>query len=234
MTEWIIKTVLSYLLGSIVGGLVVGRLRGGVDIRRLGSGNAGGTNALRTQGKAFALWVLLIDMGKGWIATHVLVRLNLPGGYVDAHGGPSGAGLLREWPHADPLHAWIGVACAIAVILGHVYPLWYGFRGGKGVATLVGAVLGLDPWMLIPMLATWLLAVALFGFVGLASMLGALALAVAAIFGASGPNVPLLTFGVLSAALITFTHRSNIARMRAGQEPRVRRLWLFGPRRGGA
>jgi acyl phosphate:glycerol-3-phosphate acyltransferase len=213
MTEWITKTILSYLLGSVVGGLVVGRLRGGVDIRSMGSGNAGGTNALRTQGKSFALWVLLIDIGKGWIATHVLAR---------------------EWPHTGQFDPWIGTACGIAVILGHVYPLWYGFRGGKGVATLVGAAVGLDPWLLIPMLVTWLVAVALFGFVGLASMLGALALAVAATYGSSGPDVPLLTFGVLSAVLITLTHRSNIARMLAGKEPRVRRLWLFGSRGGGA
>ncbi len=219
MTEWIIKAVLSYLLGSIVGGLVVGRLRGGVDIRRMGSGNAGGTNALRTQGKGFAFWVLLIDIGKGWIATRVLPYLDLTSG-----GAMEGS----------QSYGWIGVVCGIAVILGHIYPLWYGFRGGKGVATLVGAVLGLSPWMLIPMLVTWFVAVALFGFVGLASMLGALALAVASIFGSSGPNMPLLTFGALSALLIAFTHRSNIARMRAGTEPRVRRLWLFGPRRGGA
>src|ERR1700743_3273260 len=106
MTEWIIKALLSYLLGSIVGGLVVGRLRGGVDIRKVGSGNAGGTNALRTQGKGFAFWVMVIDIGKGWVA----------------------AGPLAG---AD---AWLAVSCGLAVILGHVYPLWYGFRGGKGVA----------------------------------------------------------------------------------------------------
>jgi glycerol-3-phosphate acyltransferase PlsY len=217
MTEGIINTILSYLLGSVVGGLVVGRLRGGVDIRGMGSGNAGGTNALRTQGKSFAFWVMLIDIGKGWVATRVLAHLNLLGG-----------------GHGDQSAAWVGVACGIAVVLGHVYPIWYGFRGGKGVATLVGAVLGLDPWMLIPMLVTWLVAVALFGFVGLASMLGAFALAVAATYGSSGPDVPLLAFGVLSAALITFTHRSNIARMLAGKEPRARRLWLFGSSRGGA
>ena len=219
MMDWIIKAIVSYLLGSIVGGLVVGRLRGGVDIRRMGSGNAGGTNALRTQGKGFAFWVLLIDIGKGWVATRVL-----PSSSLFAAGPVEGS----------QLDGWLGVVCGIAVILGHVYPLWYGFRGGKGVATLVGAALGLSPWMLIPMLVTWFVAVALFGFVGLASMLGALAVVVASAVGPSGPNMPLLTFGVLSALLIAFTHRSNIARMRAGTEPRVRRLWLFGPRRGGA
>jgi acyl phosphate:glycerol-3-phosphate acyltransferase len=207
----VIKVILSYLLGSIIGSLVIGRLRGGVDIRRLGSGNAGGTNALRTQGKAFAFWVMFIDIGKGWLATRVVAPF-----------------------HATQPYGWVAVACGIAVMLGHVYPLWYGFRGGKGVATLVGAALGLDPWLLLPMLATWLVTVVLFGFVGLASMLGALALPVAGAVGAWQARGPLVTFGVVSAVLIAFTHRSNIARMLAGTEPRALRLWLFGLRRRSA
>ena len=215
-----IKAILSYLLGSIIGSLLVGRLRGGVDIRRLGSGNAGGTNALRTQGKAFAFWVMLIDIGKGWVAIRVLVPLAIPGFSSRVDVG------------AQQTHDWLAVVCGIAVILGHIYPLWYGFRGGKGVATLVGVVLGLDPWLLLPMLFTWLVAAVLFGFVGLASMLGAAALAVAAAVGPWEPRAPLLAFGVLAAILIAFTHRSNIARMRAGTEPRARRLWLLGLRRG--
>jgi acyl phosphate:glycerol-3-phosphate acyltransferase len=207
----VIKVILSYLLGSIVGSLLVGRLRGGVDIRRLGSGNAGGTNALRTQGKGFAFWVMLIDIGKGWLATRVVAPF-----------------------HTTQPYGWLAAVCGIAVMLGHVYPLFYGFRGGKGVATLVGAALGLDPGLLLTMLGTWLVAVILFGFVGLASMLGALALAVAGAMGAWEPRGPLVAFGVLSALLIAFTHRSNIARMRAGTEPRARRLWLFGLRRRSA
>lgn len=205
----LVKVALSYLLGSVVGGLVVGRLRGGVDIRRLGSGNAGGTNALRTQGKMFALWVMVIDIGKGWLATRVIAPF-----------------------HATQPFGWVAIACGIAAIIGHVYPIWYGFRGGKGVATLVGVVLGLDAWLLIPMLLTWLAVVMVFGFVGLGSMLGALALAVAGALGSWEPRAPLVTFGVLAALLIAFTHRSNIARMRAGTEPRAMRLWLFGRRQG--
>lgn len=205
----LVKVALSYLLGSVVGGLVVGRLRGGVDIRRLGSGNAGGTNALRTQGKVFALWVMVIDIGKGWLATRVIAPF-----------------------HATQPFGWVAIACGIAAIIGHVYPIWYGFRGGKGVATLVGVVLGLDAWLLIPMLLTWLAVVMVFGFVGLGSMLGALALVVAGALGSWEPRAPLVTFGVLAALLIAFTHRSNIARMRAGTEPRAMRLWLFGRRQG--
>ena len=211
MTELLIKAALSYLLGSIVGSLLIGRLRGGVDIRRLGSGNAGGTNALRTQGKTFAFWVLLIDIGKGWIATGWLAPARLPG--------------LAEPP---PWGAWSIAACGIAVMLGHVYPLWHGLRGGKGVATLIGAVLGAAPILLAPMLAVWLLAVLAFGFVGLASILGAVTFALAAAGTPNPVRTPLLTFAVASALLIAFTHRSNVARMRVGTEPRARRLWLLG------
>ncbi|HVC30910.1 MAG TPA: glycerol-3-phosphate 1-O-acyltransferase PlsY [Steroidobacteraceae bacterium] len=211
MMGLLVKAVLSYLLGSIVGSLAVGRLRGGVDIRRLGSGNAGGTNALRTQGRGFAFWVLLIDIGKGWIATGLLAPAHLP--------------VLA----AAPLwHGWAVAACGIAVMLGHVYPLWHGLRGGKGVATLVGAVLGAAPLLLAPMLAVWLLAVIVFGFVGLASILGAATLALAATGSHEPVRGPLVTFAVASALLIAFTHRSNLSRMLAGTEPRARRLWLLG------
>jgi acyl phosphate:glycerol-3-phosphate acyltransferase len=215
MTELLLKGGVSYLLGSIIGSLLVGRLAGGVDIRTLGSGNAGATNALRTRGKMFAFWVLLIDLGKGWIAT--------------ARIAPFAAGFA---PAAPELHEWCVPVCGIAVMLGHVYPLWSGFRGGKGVATLVGAVLGISVWLLVPMILTWLAAVMLFGFVGLASILAAVALAVA--IALRSPGVPLLTFGSAAALLIVFTHRSNIARMRAGTESRARHLWLFRPRQGQA
>jgi glycerol-3-phosphate acyltransferase PlsY len=99
------------------------------------------------------------------------------------------------------------------------------------VATLVGAVLGAMPALLLPMLVVWLVAVALFGFVGLASILGAVAFAVAAAASGVEPRAPLLIFAVLSVVLIAFTHRSNISRMLAGTEPRARRLWLLGAAR---
>jgi glycerol-3-phosphate acyltransferase PlsY len=215
VSELIVKTVLSYLLGSIVGSLLVGRLRGGVDIRRMGSGNAGATNALRTQSKAFALTVLLIDVVKGWIATRLVAPAGIPG----IAASPAN------------LHVWSVAACGIAVVLGHVYPVWHGFRGGKGVATVVGAVLGASPVLLLPMLIVWLLAVILFGFVGLASILGAVTFVVAAATSGVAPRAPLLSFAVFSAVLIAFTHRGNISRMLAGTEPRARRLWLLGAAR---
>jgi glycerol-3-phosphate acyltransferase PlsY len=89
----------------------------------------------------------------------------------------------------------------------------------------------MEAWLLIPMLATWLVAIILFGFVGLASILGTAALLVSEVLRGGGPSAPLLTFGVLATGIIILTHRGNIARMRAGTEPRARRLWLLGRRR---
>jgi glycerol-3-phosphate acyltransferase PlsY len=217
MTELILKGVLSYLLGSVMGSLLVARLTGGADIRTLGSGNAGATNALRTQGKKAGLAVLVIDLAKGWIATAVIAPWPLPAIM------PAGAASLAAW--CVPL-------CGIAVVLGHVYPLWYGFRGGKGVATLLGAVLGIKAQLLLPMILTWLAAVIAFGYVGLASILAAVALEAA--IAVTSQGAPLLAFGAVAALLILYTHRTNIARMRAGTESRARRLWLFGTRRGSA
>jgi acyl phosphate:glycerol-3-phosphate acyltransferase len=214
--ELLAKGVLSYLLGSMVGSLLVGTLRGGVDIRTLGSGNAGATNALRTQGKAVAFSVLVIDLAKGWIATGLIAPSAFPG----------------LTPAAPALQGWSVTACALAVMVGHVYPLWYGFRGGKGMATLVGTVLGVHVWLLVPMVLTWFVVVILFGFVGLASMTSAVALAVSIAVCGLSPRGPLLTYGVLAALLVIFTHRPNIARMRAGKESRARRLWLLRTRRG--
>jgi len=213
VTELLLKAALAYLLGSIVGSLVIGRLRG-VDIRTLGSGNAGATNALRTQGKAVGLTVLVIDLAKGWLATAWLAHATLP----------------VILPAAPALQAWSVPVCALAVMLGHVYPAWFGFRGGKGVATLVGVLLGISATLVEAFLLTFLVAVMLFGYVGLGSMLATLAVPLFIATGYVSPRAPLLTFAVFALALILYTHRGNIERMRSGTESRARRLWLFAGR----
>jgi glycerol-3-phosphate acyltransferase PlsY len=212
MLELGLKSLIAYFLGTLLGSLILGRLRG-VDIRSMGSGNAGATNALRTQGKAFGLFVLVFDIGKG-----VAAVLWVPAIVIAGVGG--GLDVSREW---------LVLACGLAVILGHVYPVWYGFRGGKGVATVVGVVGALEPRLLIPLIACWLAVVLLTGYVGLASMLAGVGLIVAAYWLEPGNNA-LLVFCVLVAALVIFTHRGNIARMAAGTEHRARRLWLFRSR----
>jgi acyl phosphate:glycerol-3-phosphate acyltransferase len=214
MLELGTKSLLAYLLGSLIGSLIVGQLRGGVDIRKLGSGNAGGTNALRTQGVGFAAWVMLIDIGKGWIATALLPGWLLPGIGSDPQ-------VARDW---------LTVACAAGAVLGHVYPVWYGFRGGKGAATLIGVLVGIAPSAVLPILIVWLVVVALSGFVGLATMLAVVAFPIYLLMTQSDPSVAYLAFGAAMVGFVCYTHRSNIARMRAGTENRAQRLWLLRPR----
>ena len=206
------KALVAYLLGSVIGSLALGRLKG-VDIRTQGSGNAGGTNALRTQGWVFALGVVVVDVGKALLAVGWLPNADFAGVGRDA-------AVERDW---------LVVACASAVVIGHVYPVWFGFRGGKGAATLVGAVLVLAPLALVPVVGVWLLTVMLTGYVGLGTMLGTATLPV--YFALETPHrVPLVVFGLLMAAFVAYTHRSNLQRMRAGNENRARRLWLLRPR----
>jgi acyl phosphate:glycerol-3-phosphate acyltransferase len=212
MLELGVKILVAYLLGTVLGSLILGRLRG-VDIRGMGSGNAGATNALRTQGKLFGFLVLGVDIVKGVLAVLWLPAAVLPGVGID----PT---LPREW---------LTLACGFAVIVGHVYPVWFGFRGGKGAATMVGVIAAVELRLLAPLLVTWFLVLVLTGYVGLATMVSGMVL-VAAVYVLEPNNVPLLCFCVGVSLFVIYTHRSNIARMRAGQENRVRRLWLFRSR----
>jgi len=212
MLELGVKLLIAYLLGTLLGSLILGRLRG-VDIRSLGSGNAGATNALRTQGKLFGFMVLLVDIAKGLFAVWWLPTAVLPGVGIDPH-------LSREW---------LTLGCGFAVIVGHVYPVWFGFRGGKGAATMIGVVAAVELRLVLPLLLCWFVVLLLTGYVGLATMLSGVAL-VAAVYLLEPDNLPLLCFCAAMALFVIYTHRGNIARMRAGQENRVRRLWLFRSR----
>ncbi|HEY8540433.1 MAG TPA: glycerol-3-phosphate 1-O-acyltransferase PlsY [Steroidobacteraceae bacterium] len=214
MLELGFKSLLAYLIGSLIGGLIVGRLKGGVDIRTLGSGNAGGTNALRTQGFAFAVWVMLIDVSKGWLATAVLPGTDIPAIGIDE-------GIGRDW---------LTVACATGAVLGHVYPVWYGFRGGKGAATLIGVLIGIGPYALLPVLGVWLLVVMLSGFVGLATMIAVAAFPAYLVIAVDEYSRAYLVFGLAMIAFVCYTHRTNIERMLVGTENRAQRLWILRPR----
>jgi acyl phosphate:glycerol-3-phosphate acyltransferase len=205
MIELGLKFTMAYLLGSVLGSLIVGYLRGGVDIRRVGSGNPGGTNALRTQGKVFAFWVMVIDVGKGIAAVALLPNLELFGLTTDP-------GVSRDL---------LLYSVAFAAILGHVYPLWYDFKGGKGGATAIGILCVLAPRLGAAVIALWLAIIALTGYVGLATMTGAVAAAV--YVGATGlpGDLGLFAFSFAAAVLIVYTHRGNIRRMRDGTEVRM-------------
>lgn len=213
MLELGLKVLLSYLVGALNGSLILGRLSG-VDIRKLGSGNAGGTNALRTLGKGFALRVMLIDVGKGFLPPWLLPALALPGVGLDPELG----------------RGWLAMACAGAAVVGHCYPVWFQFRGGKGAATAIGALLALAPLLLLPGLLVFVLVLVLTGFVGASTMSAAVAMPLALVLSGRAQQVELLVFLAALALFMLYTHRENIRRMREGRENRWSRAML--PRRG--
>lgn len=205
ITVLIAKLVMAYLLGSLSGSLLLGRWRG-VDVRALGSGNAGGTNALRTQGLRFALGVVTIDVGKAVLAV-----------------------ALAQWGIADfELATRIGLAAGAAAAMGHVWPIFFGFRGGKGAATLVGALLMLWPLLLLPLLVVWLLVLMLSGYVGLATILAGIAMLPSVWLLAPAQCTEWLIAAVVVALFLLWTHRANLRRLLAGNEHRFERARVLG------
>jgi glycerol-3-phosphate acyltransferase PlsY len=189
MSEWIF-VLAAYLLGSISFGILVSRLFGLPDPRTVGSGNPGATNVLRSGKKAAAALTLLGDAGKGWLAVWLAQVY----------------GLALEWQ----------CAVALAVFFGHLYPLFYRFKGGKGVATAAGVLLAMSPWLGLCVLVTWLLVFAAARVSSLSALVAAgLAPLYALYFFAT--RVPVVTVLVLSLLLI-WRHRSNIRNLLNGTE----------------
>ena len=205
MAAFIVKIVLAYLLGSMSGSLLLGRLKK-VDIRSQGSGNAGGTNAFRTQGLVFAIGVVLIDIVKGFIAAKWIPALNI--------GGPG------ELLNPDLLI----MTCGFAAVVGHVFPVWHGFRGGKGAATAIGVLIVVEPWLLLPMVICWVVTLIMTGYVGLSTVLASFSLVPAA--WAMNDNT-LMAYSSILALFILFTHRANIRKLRNGTENRFERIHIF-------
>ncbi len=184
--------VLGYLLGAIPFGLILARLAGHGDIRRIGSGNIGATNVLRTGDKRLAAATLILDMAKGAVA--VLVALPW---------GPEAA-----------------IAAAAGAVFGHLFPAWLGFKGGKGVATALGVLLALAWPVGLACCATWLCVAAALRYSSLAA-LAALALAPVYAWLLTA-RADLTGFAAALAAVLWLRHRANIARLVAGREPRIR------------
>ena len=208
MLELGLKLFLAYAIGSISGSLVMGRVFGGIDIRNEGSGNAGGTNALRTHGLAFALPVVLIDIFKGSLAVWLVPGLPF------IASDPS---VTREY---------LTVCCGAAAVVGHIWPLWHDFRGGKGAGTLVGVYLALAPWVFPGLLVVWLAGVVLTGYVGLSTMLAAVT-GVGFAWWWYPQCVELPGFAALMALLIVYAHRSNVTRMLLGKENRMTKAMFW-------
>lgn len=202
----VLLLVAAYLLGSLSGSLLLGRLYH-LDIRQSGSGNAGGTNALRARGWRFALPVVLIDVGKGAVAAGLLPLL---------------------WPAGVPTAGAVAAACGVSALLGHVFPVFFGFRGGKGAATFVGALLALAPQVAACLVLAWAICLVLTGFVGLSTMAASVASVVLAAWLLPASSAYwVVVFCSVGAAAVVLAHHSNIRRMWRGEEPQMTRAMLF-------
>jgi len=183
----------AYLIGSIPFALLLARRWGAIDLRRVGSGNLGAANVMRASGITAGILVAILDITKG--AASVMLAARLSGNSA----APAAAGL--------------------AAIVGHIYPIWLRFRGGKGVATACGVFSVLTPMAIPPALAIFLITVTLTKYISLGSLLATIALPPLAY--ALGSEAAAVVAACLAAAIIVFRHRSNVARLRTGTERRL-------------
>ena len=202
--------LVSYLLGALPFGFLFARMKG-IDLRAVGSGNIGATNTIRALGKGWGVTAFFLDFAKGlvpvlWIAPF-------------ASGEVPGGGTL------DP--RTVQVLCATAAVLGHCFPVYLGFKGGKGVATGCGAIVGVDPLVFLGAGAVWLAVMLVLRYVGLASILMGVSFPLLAAWRHPGDR-PFWIGASLLTLLIVVRHRANIGRMIAGTEPRSRPLLGLG------
>lgn len=192
----LLAAAVGYLLGSIPFGLLLTRAAGLGDVRKIGSGNIGATNVLRTGNKGLAALTLLLDALKGTAAV-------LVGYWIGAQGGVA---ILAS------------LIAGLAAFLGHIFPAWLGFRGGKGVATYIGVLLGVDWRAALAFCGIWLLVAILTRYSSLSALIAALVTPVGLVV--AGDSATGLLAGLMSALLI-YKHRANIRRLAAGEEPRI-------------
>lgn len=186
----------AYLLGSIPNGLLIARLKG-VDLQKVGSGNIGATNVFRCVGKGWGIAAFVLDAVKGFVPAFFFPRL------------------LESAP------PWLGLACGIAAVAGHNWPVWLKFKGGKGVSTSAGMLLGIAPAAVGVGFAVFALTVALTRFVSLGSILAAIAVPAAYLWMNGADNRLLASALVVMGALVIFKHRANVGRLLRGIEPRI-------------
>ena len=207
MLPLLIAGFVSYLIGSIPAGYIVGRIVG-IDIRTVGSGNIGATNVTRVLGKRYGYPVFIVDFLKGFTAVGMSIMI-----------------AKRAQLVLIPSEVF-GVVGAVACVLGHSFPVWLGFKGGKGVAASAGALFGLMPFVALIAVAVWLIIFYLTRYVSVASMTAALAVPVTILtmmfLGQIG-GTALLYFSICLATVVIARHRSNLSRLVRGTEPRFKR-----------
>jgi acyl phosphate:glycerol-3-phosphate acyltransferase len=203
MNEFLL-IVLAYLIGSIPTSVWVSKRFFGIDIRDYGSGNAGATNTYRVLGARWGTFVMIVDMVKGIIATSLY--LLLPFYVVPSH----------DW---DRTNLMIGLG--LAAVIGHIFPIWAGFKGGKGVATLFGMVVAIQPLVAVCCVGVFLLVLYLTRFVSLSSILAGISFAVFILFIFNDDVTLYRVFSVAVALLILLTHQKNINRILNGTESKV-------------
>lgn len=207
--------LLAYLIGSIPFGLVVTRLAGLGDIRKIGSGNIGATNVLRTGSKKLAVLTLLLDGGKGLAAVLIVKYLIAPyilaaNAYTDCVAGPC----FTYEKDVIPLAAAVG----FFALLGHVFPVWLKFKGGKGVATILGVALAFNFWIGLGACLTWLIMAFTLRYSSLSALVAVTTLPGFAWYLGQPEYIPALA---LMAALVIKRHHENIQRLVAGTEPKI-------------
>lgn len=201
--QFILLIVVAYLIGSIPTSVWAGKIFFKLDVRDHGSGNAGATNTIRVLGWKAGLPVFIFDVFKGWIA------VMLAGFFISDQVGNDQLVFLK-------------IALAAAVVLGHVFPLFAGFRGGKGVATLLGIGIALYPVTVWIVLAIFILVLLVTGYVSLGSITGSIVFPFLDIFLFKQENVWLIALSILVAIFIPVTHRKNIKRLLKGEESKFR------------
>jgi acyl phosphate:glycerol-3-phosphate acyltransferase len=195
----IISIILAYILGSIPTSIWAGKLFHGIDVREHGSGNAGAANAIRVMGWKTGVPVLLIDMSKGWIATMLPVFFGLA---------------LKD----SALLANLQIMTGLIAIIGHIFPVFAGFRGGKGVATMFGVLLALHPYLTITCLGVFLVVFLITGIVSVASMSAGIAFPILLFTVFKSPSLLFKLFSIFVAVALLITHRNNIRRLLKGEE----------------
>ncbi|MFZ2340593.1 MAG: glycerol-3-phosphate 1-O-acyltransferase PlsY [Bacteroidales bacterium] len=193
---------LAYLIGSIATAVWVGKIFHKVDVREHGSGNAGATNVIRVLGWKTGVPVLLVDVLKGWVAAMLPVFLNM---------ADQGSAMLTNYQ----------IVAGLAAVVGHICPVFAGFRGGKGVATIFGVLLAIHPLVTISCFGVFLCVFLISGYVSLGSMTAGISFPVFLIFFFDTPSVYLKIFSVVVAVALLFTHRSNIGRLLRGEESKL-------------